>query len=83
MRALLAQAAFVKDQNAISVLDGAQAMRDHQRGSSGKQLVQRFADQLLGLRIDARRCFVQNQETRIVRQSSGEVDQLALPDGEG
>src|SRR5208283_1952774 len=45
VRALFPQAAFVKYQNAVGVLNGAQAVRDHQRGSAGKQPVERLANQ--------------------------------------
>jgi len=46
----------------------------------GQQAVQGFANEQLRLRIDARGCFVQNQEARIVRQRARKIDELALPD---
>src|ERR1700730_10175451 len=44
MRALLAQPALVKYEDAIGMLNSAETMRDHERGSSGEQTVQGFAD---------------------------------------
>src|SRR5258708_777665 len=81
MRALLAQASFVKDEDAVRVLNGAQPVRDDQRGSPGQQAVQRFANQQLRLRIHARSRFVKNQEARIVRHGARKIDELPLPDG--
>ncbi len=45
MRTLLAELSFMKHQNAISMLNRTQAMRNHQRRSSGQQPVQRLANQ--------------------------------------
>src|SRR5882757_6457885 len=81
MRALLAQAAFVKDENAIGVLNGAQAMRDDKRGSSGEQAAKGLADQQFRLGVHAGGGFVEDQETRIVCERAGKIDELALSDG--
>ena len=81
MRALFAQAALVEDENAVGVLNGAQAMGDDERGAAGEQAVERFANQQLGFGVHAGGGFVENQEARIVRQRAGEADQLALADG--
>ncbi len=45
-----------------------------------EQAVERFADQKLGLGIDARGGFVEDQELWIVRQGAREADELALAD---
>ena len=81
MRALFAQAPFVEDENAIRVLDGAEAVRDHDGGAAFEQTVERFADHHFRLGVDARSGFVENQEFRIVRQGAREAHQLALADG--
>ena len=81
MSALFAQAAFVEHQNAVGVLNGAQAMRDHQRGAAGQQTVQRFANQQFRFGIHAGGSFVKNQEARIVRKGSRKINELALSNG--
>ena len=78
MRALFAKAAFVKDENARSVLNGAQAMGDDERSASGEQAVERFANLQFGFGVYARSGFIQNQEARIVGERSREANQLAL-----
>ena len=82
MRTLLAQFALVENENAVGVLNGAQPVRDDERGAALEQTVERFANQNLGLGVHARRRFVKNQEPGIVRQRPREADQLALPHGE-
>ena len=81
MGALLAQASFVEDENAVGILDGAQAVRDDNRGASGEQPVQGFANHHFGFCIDAGGGFVEDQEVRIMRQGAGEAHELALADG--
>src|SRR5580693_2739589 len=75
VRTLFAQAAFVEDQNAVGVLDRAQAMRNHHGGAAGKQTVERFADHQLRFRVDAGSGFVEDQELRIMRQRARETHQ--------
>src|SRR5580700_8342152 len=80
--ALFAEAAFVKNEDARCVLNGAQAMSDHQRGTSGKEAVESFANLQLGFGVNAGSCFVKDEEVRIVRKSAREANELALADGE-
>src|SRR5262249_2039084 len=60
-----------------------QAVCDDQRRASLDQPRQRVANPKLGLRIDAGRGFVQDQEARIVRQSTRERNELFLAPGKG
>ena len=76
--ALLAEPAFVKHQDAVGVLNGAQPVGNHKRGPSGEQAVQRFADLQFCFGIHAGSGFVQNKEARIVRQGAGEINELPL-----
>src|ERR1700689_1483406 len=78
MRTLFPEAAFVKDQDAVSVLNRAQAMRDHDSGAALQQPVERFTDQELGFGVHAGGSFVENQEFGVVRQSASETHELAL-----
>src|SRR5712692_3931150 len=80
VRALLAQAAFVEDQNTLGVLDGAQAVRDDDGRAAGEQAVQRGADLQLSFGVHAGGGFVEDQEARVVRQCAREADQLPLAD---
>jgi len=82
MRALLTETAFVEDEDAVSVLNGAEAMCDDQGGASTEQAVEGIANQQLGFGVDAGGGFVEDEEVRIVREGAGEIDELALADGE-
>ena len=82
MRAFFAQAALVEDENAVRMLDGAQAMRDHERCAPFEQAVERLANHEFGFRVHAGGGFIQNQELRIVRERAGEADELPLAHGE-
>src|SRR6267142_2009389 len=81
MRALFAEAAFVEDEDTIGVLDGAEAMRDDQRGAAAEQAVEGIADLQLGLGVHAGGGFVEDKEARIVREGAREIDKLALTNG--
>ena len=72
VRTLLAQSAFVEYENAIGVLDGAEAVRDDQRGAAFEQAIERLANQHFRFCVHAGRGFVEDQEARIVRQSARE-----------
>ena len=80
VRALFAQTAFMKYQNLIGVLNGAEPVSDDQGGSAGQQAAQGLANLQLGFRVHAGSGFIQNQEARIVSQGSRETDQLPLTD---
>ena len=73
---------FVEDEDAIGVLDGAEAMGDDDGGAAGEQAIERLADEHFGGRIHAGGGFVENEQARIVRQGAGKTDELALADGE-
>src|SRR5882762_2394700 len=79
-RALFAQAPFVEDEDAVGVLDGAQAMGDDQSGAPGEQAAESFANEKFRFRVHAGGGFVKDEETRIVGQGAGEIDELALAD---
>src|SRR5258707_8372902 len=54
VRALFAEAALVENENAVGMLNGAEAMRDDQRGATAEQAVESIADLQLGLCVHAR-----------------------------
>ena len=80
--ALFAKAAFVKNEDARGVLNGAQAMSNDERSAARKQTVESFADLQLGFGVNARSRFVKDEKARIVRKSAREANELALADGE-
>src|SRR5258707_2994232 len=82
MSALFAQLAFMENQNAVRVLNRAQAMRNDERRPARKQPIERLANQHLGLRVHARRRFIQNQKAWIMCKRPREVDELSLADRE-
>src|SRR5260370_5484954 len=82
MRALLAETALVEDEDAVSMLNGAEAVRDDERGAAAEQAVEGIADLQFGFGVHARGGFVEDEEAGIVGEGAGEIDELALADGE-
>src|ERR1700683_2104393 len=76
--ALFAQAAFVEDEDAVGVLDGAEAVCDDERRAAAEQTVQSLANLEFGFGVYAGGSFVEDQEARIVSHGAGEIDELAL-----
>src|SRR5229473_8434659 len=81
MRALLAKTALVEDEDAVSMLNGAEAVRDDECGAAAEQAVERIADLQFGFGVHARGGFVEDEEAGIVGEGAGEIDELALADG--
>src|SRR6266404_2439308 len=57
-------------------------MRDDKRGAAAEEAVEGIADLQLGLDVHAGGGFIKDEEARIVREGAGEIDELALADGE-
>src|SRR5260221_2161128 len=74
MRALLAETAFVEDEDAVGVLNGAEAMRDDEGGAAAEQAVEGIANQQLGFRVHAGSGLVEGEGVRILRQWKGAID---------
>src|SRR5438270_13716614 len=70
----------MKDEYSVGMLDRTEPVRDHHGRAAFEQAVQRLADHNFGLGVDARRCFIKDEEPGIVRESTREADQLPLPD---
>ena len=83
MRALFAQPPLVEDENAVGVLDGAQAVRDHHGGAALRADGRAPRGSELGLGVHARCRFVEDQKFGVVRQRAREADELALADRKG
>ncbi len=63
VRTLFAEAALVEDKNAVGMLNGAETMRDDQRGAAAEQAIEGIADLQLGLGVDAGSSFVKDEKT--------------------
>src|SRR5260370_14964557 len=81
MRALLAKTALVEDEDAVSMLNGAEAVRDDECGAAAEKAVEGIADLQLGFCVHARGRFVEDEEGGIVGEGPGGIDELALADG--
>src|SRR5262245_56966403 len=78
VRALVDQLPVLEDQDAIRPLDGREAMRDHQAGAPGEELVDGVLQQMLRLRVDARRGLVEHQDGGIIQERPSDRKELAL-----
>jgi len=78
MSAALDNPPLVHDQDQVGLLDGRQAVGDHQGGAALHDLVQSSLDMPLGLGIEGRGGFVENQQWGILQQGAGNCQALAL-----
>src|SRR5439155_21173959 len=79
MRAMLDDAAALEDHDANGVLDRRQAMCDHERRAALHQRVDRSLHLALGFGVKRRRCFIEDQNWRVLQYRAGDCDALALP----
>ena len=79
VRALLYDVAVVEDEDEVGVLDGGQAVRYHEGGAPFGQIVHRLLDQHFGAGVHAARSLVEDQERRVLRNGTGNGQQLLLP----
>ncbi|MBV6467016.1 MAG: hypothetical protein PGMFKBFP_02348 [Anaerolineales bacterium] len=66
------------DQDQVGAADGGESVRDHKRGASLHQAVERLLDEQFGLRVHAGGGVVQDQNARGHQQGAGDGDALAL-----
>src|SRR5215467_7980040 len=77
MRAALDDLAVLEHQDLVRALDGRQPVRDHERRAAAAQGAQTVADQRLALAVEARRRFVEDENSWI--REHGTRDRDALP----
>ena len=71
--------AFVHHQNAVGALNGREPVRNDERGAALQpSVLQCVANAQFGFRIDTGSGFVEDQNSRIVGQCPGKVDELFL-----
>lgn len=78
VRAFLDDLPGAQHHDAVGLLDGGQAVRDHDGGAVAQQFVQPLLDQRLGERVHAGGGLVQDDDLRPLQQHSGKGDKLAL-----
>ena len=71
--------AFFEDHNAVGLLDGTEAVSNHQGGSAFHQGLQGFLDFLLRNRVQGGGRFIQQQKAGVAVESPGNGDALLLP----
>ena len=82
MGAVLAELAFVHDEDGVGGLDGAEAVRDEDAGAAGDHAGEGEADAVLGVGIDGAGGFVEDEDGGRVGEGAGEADELLLAGGE-
>ena len=78
VRTLFDKATLIKDENAISMLDGRQSVRDDEHRATGEQSIDCFLHEALRLNVERRRRFVENENRRIGKQRTGNRETLTL-----
>ena len=81
MTADVADAPLVQEHDPVRVADGGQAMRDHHHQPVFRSPVQRRDELVLGLRVERRGGFVEDQDAAVAEQTPGDGQSLLLPDG--
>src|SRR5690606_8670799 len=79
---LLDDAPGVDDDDAVGMLHGGEAVRDHEGGAALRELLERLLDGSLGLSIEGRRSLVQDQDRRVLEEDAGDRQALLLAAGE-
>jgi len=80
--ALLAQLAFVHDEDGVGALDGGETVRDEDGGAAGNHALQCRSHAKLGLGVDGGGGFVEYENPRAMSQSPCKTDELLLAGGE-
>lgn len=78
MRALLEHDATAHDEDAVSVLDCGEPMRDGDGGAAGGSLVERVLDNTLRLGVEGGGSLVQEQDARVGDNGAGDGNTLLL-----
>ena len=78
MSTTLDDAALLHNQDQISLLNGAQTMRDHQRGTALHHMIQCALDVPLGLGIQRGSSLIQNKHRRVLQQRTSNGQALSL-----
>ena len=78
---LLDDASLVHDHDRIGLLDGRQAVGNDQRGAVGHDVIERILDVALGLGVECRRRFVENEDRRVLEDRSRNRQALPLAAG--
>ena len=71
-------ASGVHDEDAVGQPQRGQAVRDHDRGSPGDELLQHFVNLMLTLDIDLAGRFVKDEDIRVAQDGAGQGDLLPL-----
>lgn len=82
MRALLNHSTALKHVDTIGFLNRAQAVGDGDGSTALRGAVQGRLDDLLGLRVQGRGRFVEQQDARVAKERACDADALALAAGE-
>jgi hypothetical protein len=81
MPAFLDDPAVIDHDDSISALNGAEPVRDDKCRAPLKQYLHRLFDQSLALTVQARRCFIENHDRRILEKHTRYRESLALASG--
>ena len=74
--------AGVHHQNSIAVHHGVETMRDGQHGALGEFRAYGFLNELVGLRVDVRGSFVENEDPIVFDDGACQTDELTLADAQ-
>ena len=76
-------AAVVDDDDVVGIADRAQAMGDDDSRAAFHEAVQRGLDDFFAFRIEGRRRFIEDEDARVLKDSPGNGNALALATGQG
>ena len=79
---MLHHPAAVDDEDLVGPLQRGKPVGDDDPGTTLQQMVHGAFDQSLGCRVEARRRFVEHDESRVGEEGAGKGEQLALAGGQ-
>jgi len=83
VRTLFDQIALVENDQAVSLMQSREAVRDGDGGPVGDKAIERLLNETFGLRIDGTRRLVEYEHRRVIEYRPGDADSLAFPTRKG
>ena len=82
MIAAFFNAVVTDDENFVGIFDGGQTVRDDDGGAAMGEFFQAVLDHLLGRVVEGARCFVEDEDRRVLQEDARNGDTLLLTAGE-
>jgi len=79
VRTVLHDAPRCEHQNGVSMLQGAQPLRNDKRGAAGHEFRESLLNEVFGFHVHTRRRIIEDEQTRVTHKGPRNRNALALP----